>query len=222
MRPSFATAYQWRGTLLLSNGDLAGGLASLERASALDPRSRVVAENHAVALRMLGRDADAKTRCMQALAFAPNYGSCLEDVGMAELTLGDFAAARTNFERQAAVDNPSAGAQGRELVETLSGHGDKHALAVRYAALPFNSKFDPASGNALEGYDIPSVLMLLGERELALGYLEGLAEKLGGTADWAMMLPVLDPIRCEPRFVAVVQRLKTTDPYATKVCAGKR
>ena len=28
-------------------------------------------------------------------------------------------------------------------------------------------------------------------------------------------------IRCDPRFVAVVKKLKTTDPYYAKVCAGK-
>ncbi len=83
------------------------------------------------------------------------------------------------------------------------------------------SKFDPASGNSLEGYDMPLVLVLLGENALALDYVERLAGELGGTADWAVMLPALDPIRCEPRFIAVVERLKTTDPHAEKVCAGK-
>ena len=80
---------------------------------------------------------------------------------------------------------------------------------------------DPVSGNSLEGYDIPPVIMLLGEPELTLGYLEYLAGELGGSADWALMLPDLNPIRCDPRFAAVVQRMKTNDPYAAKVCAGK-
>ena len=31
----------------------------------------------------------------------------------------------------------------------------------------------------------------------------------------------MDSIRCDPRFVAIIQRLKTTDPYAAKVCADK-
>jgi hypothetical protein len=34
-----------------------------------------------------------------------------------------------------------------------------------------------------------------------------------------MMLPALDPIRCTPRFKALVERLKTRDPRAAKVCA---
>ena len=96
------------------------------------------------------------------------------------------------------------------------------ALAQRYAALPINSKLDLASKNLFEGFDMPAVLMLLGERELALANLERLVGNLGGTAEWAVVLPALDPIRCEERFVAVVKKLKTTDPHFAKVCGEKK
>lgn len=222
LRPSFATAYQWRGTLLMSSGDLAGGLASLERASSLDPRSLVVANNHSEILLTMGRYAEAKAHCSSVLEFAPTYAGCLDDISRADLLLGDFDAARAMLERLAAADNPSASGQGRELVEALASRSDRRALALRYAALPSTSSFDPTSGNAFLGYEIPMVLMLLGERELALSYLERLAGELGSHADWTVMLPVMDPIRCDPRFVAIIQRLKTTDPYAAKVCAEKQ
>jgi len=221
LRPSFATAWQWRGSTLTSGGDLAGGLATLEHASALDPRSLVTAENHAFALRTLGRDADAKVVCMRTLEFSSTYPYCLDDIGMADLQLRDFDGAQSALARLAAATNPSAEGQGRELVAALTGHADRQALSIRYAALPFNSANDPASGNVLQGYDIAAVLVLLGERELALGYLERLAGEVGGLADWAVMLPALNPIRCEPRFIAVVKKMKTIDPYYAKVCAGK-
>jgi tetratricopeptide (TPR) repeat protein len=222
LRPSFATAYQWRGTLLMSSGDLAGGLASLERASSLDPRSLVVANNHSEILLIMGRYAEAKAHCSSVLEFAPTYAGCLDDISRADLLLGDFDAARAMLERLAAADNPSASGQGRELVEALASRSDRRALALRYAALSSTSSFDPTSGNAFLGYEIPMVLMLLGERELALSYLERLAGELGSHADWTVMLPVMDPIRCDPRFVAIIQRLKTTDPYAAKVCPEKQ
>ena len=221
LRPSFATAYQWRGTLLISSGDLVGGLASLERASALDPRSLVVGENHAFALRTLGRDAEAKALCMRILVFAPEYVGCMDDIAMADLQLRDYAGARSMLERFAATLNPTAAAMGRELTDALAGHGDRHALAVRYAALPLHSNLDPASGNVLEDYDLAAVIVMLGERELALDYLERIAAEGGGYADWAIMLPAMDPIRCEPRFVAVVKKMRTTDPYYAKVCQAK-
>lgn len=222
LRPSFATAYQWRGTLLMSSGDLAGGLASLERASALDPRSLVVAENHAFVLRTLGRDAEAKAVCMRILEFAPAYAGCLDDVAMVDLRLHDFTEARTMLERLAATLNPGSNAMGRELTYALAGHGDRHALAARYAALPFNSNLEPASGNVLEDYDLVAVIAQLGEPELALGFLEREGSRgVSGYTDWAIMLPALDAIRCEPRFIAMVKKMRTTDPYFASVCRVK-
>jgi tetratricopeptide (TPR) repeat protein len=204
----------------MTSGDLPGGLASLERASALDPRALIVAENHAFALRALGRNAEARVLCMRALDIDPAYIGCLEDVALIDLESGKLDAALSIIERLAAAEKIT-GMQGRDLAEALAGRGDKRALARRYAAQPFDSYLNPGSGNAFIGYDMPSVLILLGEPDLALGYLERLAAEVGGTADWAVVLPAMDPIRCDPRFAAVVERLKMKDPYAAKVCGKK-
>jgi hypothetical protein len=64
-------------------------------------------------------------------------------------------------------------------------------------------------------------IVMLGERELALDSLERIVAEGGGYADWAIMLPAMDPIRCEPRFVAVVKKMRTTDSYYAKVCQAK-
>jgi TolB-like protein/tetratricopeptide (TPR) repeat protein len=221
IRPSFATAHQWRGNALLSSGDLAGGLESMERASTLDPRSAVIGDNHAMSLLTLGRYKQARERCERVLEFAPTFSGCLQYSGIAALLLGDFAAARPMLERLAAVKNPSASSQGRDLAEALAGRADRHELGRRMAALPFNSNVNATSGNALEDQMVAAVLMMLGENALALDFMERMAGNLGNTMDWAVMLPVMDPIRCEPRFVALVTALQTFDPYAAKVCAGK-
>jgi len=222
LRPSFATAHQWLGTRLVTSGDLTGGLASLERATMLDPRSPIIADNHAKVLLSLGRNDEARARCLQALDFAPTFAGCLINASMAGLFSGDFEAARPLLERFVSAENPSAGAQATELLDALTGRADRHAFARRLADFPINSDLDRGSGNALPGDVVPAVLMLLGERELALDYLERLAGVPNGYAEWTITLPVLDPIRCEPRFVAVVERLKTTDPHAAKVCAAQR
>ena len=221
LRPSFATAYQWRGTLLMSRGDLAGGLVSLERASVLDPRSLIVAENHSWILMTLGRYADAKARCEKALEVDPAYTACMEDIGMAELLLGNFDAAGGMFEREAALLNPSASTQGRELAAALSGRADRHALASRYATFDIDSALKQGTGNTLTSYDIALVIMLLGEHGLTLDYLERLAGEDHGLADWAAQIPIMDPIRCDPRFLAVVENLKMTDAHAAKVCGAR-
>ena len=221
LRPSFASAYQWRGTLLMSRGDLAGGLASLERASVLDPRSLIVAENHSWILMTLGRYADAKARCGKALEVDPAYTACMEDIGIAELLLGNFDAGGAMFDREAALLNPSASTQGRELAAALGGRADRRALARRYAAFEVDSALKQGSGNTLTSYDVAVVLMLLGEHGLTLDYLERLAGEDNGLADWAALIPVMDPIRCDARFVAVVEKLKMIDAHAARVCGKK-
>ncbi len=220
LRPSFATAHHWLGTGLLSNGDITGALAELDRATVLDPRAPVIGENHAYTLMAAGRNAQAKARCEQVLAFAPKFIACLQHVGVIDLMDRDWSTAQAMLQRFVTASNPSAGDQPREIVEAMKGDAEKHVLARKLAALPFNSTVDPASGNAFEDHVVALLLMLLDERALALDYIERDAGSLGNTMDWAVMLPQMDPIRCEPRFVAVVKRLKTTDPRYVKVCGG--
>ena len=221
LRPSFATGYQWRGTQQMAMGDPAGGLADLERASELDPRSTVVAENHAYVLSTLGRISDANARCSKALGFAPDYRPCLSDTAFNDLLQGDLAGARTLLDRLATLAKPGSGSLDSALLEALAGNADRHAVAVRFAALPPDSNLNPASVTRLEDYQIPGALILLGEKALALAYVETLESTPGANASWAVMNPAVDAIRCEPRFKAVMQRLKATDPHAAKVCAEK-
>jgi hypothetical protein len=133
---------------------------------------------------------------------------------------GDLEAAQPLLERFVSAENPSAGAQATELLDALTGRRDPHAFARQLADFPINSNLDRASGNAFPGDLVLAILVLLGERELALDYLERLAEEPAGFADWAIPWPMMDSIRCEPRFMAVVEKLRTIDPHAAKVCAG--
>ena len=107
------------------------------------------------------------------------------------------------------------------MAAALAGRADKRALARRYLAFEPDSALKPGTGNILTSYDIPIVIMLLGEPGLTLDYLERLAPRDGGLAEWAIGVPIMDPIRCDPRFVAMVESLKTRDARAGKVCGKK-
>jgi TolB-like protein/Flp pilus assembly protein TadD len=218
LRPSFATAYQWKGTILMSQGKLKDALSSVEHASMLDPRSAIVGENHSIVLLAMGRYAEAKALCMKVLTLFPDFWGCLEDIAIIELHLGNFDAAQVMFEKIAKVIKPSANKQGRELIDALSGKGDKRNLAEDYASLAYDSGSDPDSNNALSNYFIPSILLLLGEPELSLDYLESLTNEPGSPPNWAAVFPMMDPVRCEPRFIAVVKKIKLNDPHFAKVC----
>ncbi len=222
LRPSYATAYQWLGNSLWSGGQLEPGLAMLERASALDPRSEIIANNHGMALNAAGRFADAKALCAPILKSTPSSHSCLESTGFAALQAGDLSEARAMFTGYAAVTNPGAQAGVTEVFDALSGHGDRHAAAVRLARFQPQSATDPSSGNAFQPYVIPTLLVQLGEPKLASSNLQSWAgADRGGMSEWAVMQPGLGQLHCDPGFVALVKMIKATDPHYAKLCAGK-
>ena len=102
----------------------------------------------------------------------------------------------------------------------MGGRGDRRAVALRLAAFPTRSFIESGSGNLFSYYETPALLLLLGEPALALDYLERYAA-VEPAPEWPMMVPALDPIRCEPRFVALIKSMKTIDPRSAGLCSGK-
>jgi TolB-like protein/Tfp pilus assembly protein PilF len=220
LRPSYATAYQWLGNSLWTAGDLDGGLATLERASSLDPRASIIANNHGMVLIAMGRYAEAIALCEQMLKTSPQDQNCLETTAFTTLLSGDYVAARALYGRYARVTNPSATTLVGDVFDALEGHGDRHAVAVRLAAFGPQSSYDPQSGNTFGVYVIPSLLVLLGEPQLVVPHLErfGMTDR-SGQAEWATMMKALGPLHCDAAFVDLVKRMKTSDPHHAAVCA---
>lgn len=221
LRPSSATAHQWLGTTLVEMGRLEEGIASLARAAELDPRSLIVANNHAAMLLIAGRDAEAIEACTPALEYAPDSDLCSWMIGLSRLIQGDRDRARPFFDRSAAMWGGGTDQQVAALFDALGGLGDRKAFARRLVAFPERSWKDPGSGNLIGDFEAPVLLMLLGEPGLALDYVDRASRGNWIDLSWGVLLPSLDPIRCEPRFVAAVDRIKVADYRATKLCAGK-
>ena len=220
LRPSFSTAYQWLGNSLWSGGDLQGGLATLERASALDPKSAIIANNHGMALVAAGRGAEAVALCAATLTDAPLNQPCLEITAFATLMAGDYAAARPLFARYAQVSNPAAAGFAATVIDALAGKGDRHAVAVRLAAFGPQSSYDAHSGNVFSVYMIPPLLVLLGEPQLVVPNLEPFAmSDRSGQSEWAIMMKSLGAVHCDAAFVDLVKRMKTTDPHHDALCS---
>ncbi len=221
LRPSSASAHQWLGTTLVELGDVNGGIASLERAAELDPRSLIVASNLASMLLIAGRDEEAIATCLPTLEYAPDSILCSSMIGFSYLILGDRERARPFFDRWAASVGAGTDRQIADLFDALEGRGDRTAFTRRLLAFPARSWLEPASGNLLSDHDTTVLLMLLGEPGLALDYVDR-----GSRGSWVdlqrgMLMPVVDPIRCEPRFVAAAARIGLVDSRAARLCASK-
>lgn len=219
LRPSFATAYQWLGTELMVSGDPVAGLAALDHATALDPRSLVVGSNRSFVLTALGRNAEAHAACERVLAFSPRYRGCRMRIALVELQQGDLAAARQALVELAQLNDPAALPLVHAVVDALQGRGDRAALARRLAAFPSRSNLDPDSGNVFGADHTTVALIMLGQPDLAMDYLQrSVAEPGNIPAACTIMLPALDPIRCSQRFKVLVEKLQARDPRAATVC----
>jgi TolB-like protein/tetratricopeptide (TPR) repeat protein len=223
LRPSLATAHQWLGTTLMEMGEVEPGIASIERAAVVDPRSLIVASNRASMLSITGRDLEAIAACMPTLEYAPDSILCTSVIGLSYLILGDSERARPFYDRWAASVGAGTDRQVADLFSALEGRADRGTFARLLAALPLRSYRDPRSGNLFADLDVLVLLMLLDAPELALDYVERASHTPTSKVDlsWAVLMPSLDPIRCEPRFTAAVERIHVVDHRAKRLCAGK-
>jgi hypothetical protein len=160
---------------------------------------------------------------MPTLDYAPDAILCTSVIGLSYLILGDREHARPFYDRWAASVGAGTDRQVADLFDALEGRADREAFARRLLALPRRSARDPTSGNLFGDLDIPVLLMLLDGPGLALDYLERESQSPKEVIDlsWAMLMPGFDPIRCDPRFVAAVERVQVVDRRAAKLCAGK-
>ena len=221
LRPSMATAHQWLGTTLVEMGELEQGIASLERAAEVDPRSLIVASNLASMLSVAGRDKEAIAACMPTLEYAPKSILCTSEIGLSYLIMGDRKSARPFYDRWAASWGGGTDRQVTELFDVLEGRGDRKAFVRRLLAFPLRSWRDPGSGNMFSGIDVPVLLMLLGEPAHALDYVDRGSREVPLDMVWSVLMPSLDPIRCEPRFIASVERIHVVDYRAAGLCKVK-
>jgi tetratricopeptide (TPR) repeat protein len=209
------------GSGLLLAGDPEAGLAALEQAVALDPRSRVVGHNHAWTLFALGREAEARAACQRVLDFAPDYDGCLEALAVSALLRGELDVAAPLLDRLATTMDLGGHAAAKELVEAFAGRGDRDALARRLGASDPMGHLVANSGVLLEGFHTPALLVGLGRNDLAIDFVERIMDMEGDDAGWALVAPELDAIRCDPRIIAAFEGRNARDPRAEALCRAK-
>jgi TolB-like protein/tetratricopeptide (TPR) repeat protein len=218
--PSFATAYQWLGTALVPAGRLNEGLAALERAHELDPQSVIVADNYANMLLVAERYSDAIDVCRAVLETDSGTWLCRSADFLARLHQSGAEGARSALMSWATRAGSDAERQAEEVLAALEGHGDAEAIAQRIVRLPQRTTTDPEAGVLFQVTEAPSVLVRLGALELAYEYLERAIDVGYGFPDWGMIVPGVDPLRCETRFRALVARIGMVDPRFERVCGG--
>ena len=204
LEPELSDAHASRGLALFLRGDFDAAEHHLRRAIALDPR---VYEPHYI----FGRVCFSQARTFEAAEHFRDAGALVPEaydawylLGMCYRRLGDSSRARNaNFECIEAVkrwvrshpDDTRAWTMGAAVLAEMGE--PERALAWVQRALAIDHE------EAIILYNAACVYVALGKPDEAIACLEGAAKHGNIAKDWIRNDPDLDPLRSDPRFVAI-------------------
>ncbi len=201
LAPAFATGYHWGSEAQILNGDLAGALARLQRARALDPLSMMIRAALANTLGLLGRREEALAELRMAIALDPSFPHTRRELAQQLLALGrtDEALAEARKLAKLAPDNlPAVAVLG--LCLGRAGHANEaRALLKRLDGEPHKP--------FISSLELARIAAGLLDRDLTIRYLEravdareGFLPFVGGDDEFAFL-------RHDSRYLAIARKI---------------
>jgi adenylate cyclase len=202
LNPNYATAHQWYGRHpLAALGRLDEAIAEGKRAIELDPLSPVINTDLGQTLFMARRYDEAIAQVRKTLEIDPTFYYAHYTLGWALQLKGDVPAAIAEYTKARQLSDDL---RIRVLLATAKAQsGDKDAPKQMLAELDeVNRHF------FVRSYWRALLYLSQGERDEAIRWLEkGVADHEGLEIAWIKVDPMLDPLRGDPRFAALVQKV---------------
>lgn len=206
--PNSAPAHHWYGDLLslMSRHDEA--LAESRRARELDPLSLIASTSLGIHLFYARRYDEAAAQQQRTLELDPTFAPALRSLGGCWEQLQRYDEAIDCYRRAHAL-LPSELSATTLLAHTyaVSGREDE----ARRLLEELNAE---AERRYVSRYRLAAIHLALGARERALDLLEEAHRGRDRAMVWLNVAPRFDPIRAEPRFRALIQRMRL-DPDAS-------
>jgi len=202
LQPNNATAHQWYGNGPLDSlGRFDEAVAETKRAVELDPLSPIINTDRAYPLYYARRYDEAMAQAKKTIELDPGFFYARQILGMVLQAKGDLPGAVAEFEkaRQLSGDPLHLAL----LAVAKAKMGDKN---IAQQVLVELDKVNPDRQGL--AYDRALVYLATGNKEEALRWLEqSYADRDGANLSWINVEPILDPLRGEPRFEALVQQV---------------
>jgi DNA-binding SARP family transcriptional activator len=208
LAPSYATAHQWYGILFCALGRMPEAVEHTRRASELDPLSRQIANTYGMFL-YYGGDSAAALRQYRAVVDAePDSAWVRQNPWLLSNASRVYTAHGLYDEALRALQFALAAAPRHprllwDLSATYVAMGQPERALATFAAA------DTASGQY--AYFRASVFAVLGQRDSAFYWLDRVQEWGPSPVAELRMHPALAPIRSDPRYDALLRRLRLID-----------
>jgi tetratricopeptide (TPR) repeat protein len=201
LRPDYAPAHQYIAYYLTAMGDVDQAIAEQKRAASIEPRSPLFNTAVGEAYYQARRYKESIGPSQQALAIDPHYADAIINIGRTSEQLGVYPQA------QQAYQSILAFAPHEPALLALLGH--LYAVTGRQAAA---REIITHLQKISESKYVPSVYVALiyiglGDKDQAFVWLDKAYEE---RCDYLVYLPtdpMADPIRGDPRFAALLERL---------------
>jgi serine/threonine-protein kinase len=200
LNPRLALAYDQSAWLQSSFGRFDEAIRNAQKAIELDPLSLMFNSNLGWRLYAARRYDEAMVQFRRTLELDPNFADAHCGLGSCSVWKGDTVGAIAEFQRAKSLD-PQPYYEGA-LAYTYARAGD------RARAEQMLRDWDD---RAKQRYISPGVRTLLhlglGERDKALDWLEKCYEEQDGFCWRLKVWPIFDPVRTEPRFLAILKKV---------------
>jgi serine/threonine-protein kinase len=197
---NYAFAHDQFGLMLALVGRFDEAIAEGKQAMALDPLSPSLLIDHLAAFLYQGNAARARELARNAAELDPTFFFPATEEGILALQTGDYPAAIAALERSRKLGAPPFTTA--YLAYAYGKAGDRaRAMALLEELRRISPGGEPAP------FNLALVHLGLGDRQRALDELEQAYAASSQSLVWLKIDRIYDPLRSEPRFVALMRKL---------------
>jgi len=210
LNPGYATAHQWYAWHLMLMGRNAEAIAELKRAQSLDPLSLIIGADLADALCIAHRYDESVQQSRSTIAMDPYFALAHYQLAQALAQKHEHDEAIAEFRHAIGLSGGSAVFESG-LANAYAASGRKEEAIKILEAL--ERRQTEGSSN---GASIASIYVALGDHDRAMLWLNKALQARFNPS--VLLRPVYDPLRSDPRFQELLQRIGLT---ASTLGAGK-
>ena len=201
LNPNYAFAHDQFGIGLAFQGRFVEAIAEGKRASELDPLSPQIPLDASIAMAWHGQYQAAKELAKRAADLDPTLFFAPWEVGWIEIQAGKVHDAIPEFRKAKAMESPAF--VSAWLAYAYGASGDRTRAMAELEDLKKKSL-----RGSVTAFNLAIVYLGLGDRARALDYLERAYASDTQWLGWLKNDRTFDPLRSEPRFVALMRKLK--------------